>query len=212
MGGSFDPIHFGHIKPALELAQLYQLDKIYLMPCKVSPFKDRTFASAQDRWNMVSMIAANSDLFIADARELQRDTPSYTYTTLIELTQELGDKCKLFWILGADALQDFPVWYKAEEIMQLSHLLVLRRPGYELPQNLENKNWLEKYLCNDIQELETRDFGCIFQTETQMLDISSTQIRTMVGDGEQPKYMLPGAVWNYIKRNDLYVNNKGADI
>ena len=88
LGGSFDPIHFGHIKPSLELANKYNLDRIILLPCKVSPFKQDTFASAEHRWNMVSMIASNSEVFVADARELERETPSYTYTTLCELRQQ----------------------------------------------------------------------------------------------------------------------------
>ncbi len=207
MGGSFDPIHFGHIKPCLELAQSCQLDTIILLPCKVSPFKEHTHASSLHRWNMVNMIAANSDVFITDARELERSGPSYTVTTLTELSQEIGEQHKLFWILGADALQDFPEWYQAEEIMRLAHVLVLARPGYELPRNREKLDWLEKYLCTDFDELETRDFGCIYRTETQMLDISSTRIRTMIGEGKQPKYMIPGGVWNYIKRNQLYMDH-----
>ena len=207
MGGSFDPIHFGHIKPSLELAQSCRLDKIILLPCKVSPFKEHTYASSLHRWNMVSMIAANSDAFIADARELERAEPSYTVTTLTELSQEIGEQHKLFWILGADALQDFSEWYQAEEIMRLAHVLVLARPGYELPQDQAKREWLEKYLCTDFDELEATDFGRIYQTGTQMLDISSTRIRTMIGEGEQPKYMVPGGVWNYIKRNQLYMDH-----
>lgn len=207
MGGSFDPIHFGHIKPCLELAQSCHLEKIILLPCKVSPFKDSTHASSLHRWNMVSMIAANSDTFVADARELERGTPSYTVTTLTELSQEIGEQHKLFWILGADALQDFPAWYQPEEIMRLAHLLVLARPSYELPLDREKRDWLEKYLCTDFAELESTDFGRIYQSDTQMLDISSTQIRTMISKGEQPKYLIPGGVWNYIKRNHLYMDN-----
>lgn len=153
---------------------------------------------------MVSMIAANSQVFIADARELERDTPSYTYTTLCELRQEIGDQYKIFWLLGADALNDFPAWHKASEIMQLCHVLVLRRPGYNLTQDQESLNWLNKYMCDDIKQLEESDFGHIYQTETDMLDISSTKIRAMVKSGEQPRYMMPGGIWNYIKRNKLY--------
>ena len=212
LGGSFDPIHFGHIKPSLELAQVYQLEHIRLLPCKLSPFKEQTHANAKHRWNMVKLIADGSDVFVADARELERETPSYTYTSLLELTQELGEQYKLFWCLGADALEEFPAWYKADEIMRLAHVLVLGRPGYELPQNKEISAWLDKYLCADRQELESSDYGCIYQTETQMLDISSTQIRTMIHNGEQPKYLIPGGVWNYIKRNRLYMDSQDEQI
>ena len=204
LGGSFDPIHFGHIKPALELARLYQLESIRLLPCKVSPFKDDTFASSQHRWNMVSIIAAGSNELVADARELERDGPSYTYTTVVELSEELGADVKLFWILGADALNEFPDWYEAEKLMQYCHVLVLNRPGYELPKDAEKLGWLQRYLCEDVNQLEQKDAGCIFISETGMLDISSTRIRELIQAGEQPRFMLPGAVWNYIQRNKLY--------
>ena len=205
LGGSFDPIHFGHIKPALELAKQYQLDEIRLLPCKVSPFKENTFASPRHRWNMVSLIAAGNNELVADARELERDSPSYTYTTLVELSQEQDDEVKLFWLLGADALAGFPQWHEAEKIMQYCHVLVLKRPGYELPADKKIIDWLQQYFCDDMNQLEQKEAGCIFLTETEMLDISSTRIRELIRAGEQPRYMLPGPVWNYIKRNKLYI-------
>ena len=204
LGGSYDPIHFGHIKPSLALAKAHQLEHIVLLPCKVSPFKESTSASAKHRWNMVSMVAANEDLFVADARELERETPSYTFLTLAELTQELGDEYQLFWILGVDNLPGFPDWYEAEKIMQLCHVLALCRPGYEFPQENMDMDWLNRYLCADINQLDSADTGHIYITETELLDISSTSIREMIRAGEQPRYMLPGGVWNYIRRNELY--------
>ncbi len=203
LGGSFDPIHFGHIKPCLKIAEQYQLDAIRLIPCKVSPFKEGVFTSAQHRWNMVSMIAANSDLFVADARELERDSPSYTYETLLDLKSELPSDSKIFWIMGLDALIDFPRWYHSDDIMQLCHVLVLQRPGYQLP---VNDPWLSSYISNDFEKLVNNDFGHIYITDVEMLDISSTQIRDLVVEGKQPKYLMPGGVWNYIKRHNLYQN------
>ena len=119
LGGSFDPIHFGHIKPSLQLAETFRLQSISLIPCKISPFKDNTFASAQHRWNMISMIAGSSELFDADPRELERNTPSYTYETLREIASEVSGETTLFWIMGEDALLEFPQWHQAEKIMQL---------------------------------------------------------------------------------------------
>ncbi len=207
LGGSFDPIHFGHIKPSLALAKQYQLHNIHLLPCKVSPFKENTYASSMHRWNMVRMIAENNNVFIADARELERDAPSYTYTTLCELSEEFGNRFKVFWIIGADALSDFPAWYEVDQIMQMCHVLVLRRPGYKFVQSEEKMSWLNKYLCEDIKQLELKDSGHIYITETEMLEISSTNIRKMIQAGEQPTYILPGGVWSYIRRNKLYINN-----
>ncbi len=206
LGGSFDPIHFGHIKPCLMLAENFQLDSIRLVPCKISPFKESTYSSAQHRWNMVSMIAANSDLLIADARELERDTPSYTYDTLVDLKGETAADAKIFWIMGLDALADFPKWYQVEKIMQLCHVLVLQRPGYQFPEDKKIAEWLDHYISNDFADLEEKDSGHIYITDTEMFDVSSTQIRDIIKAGEQPRYLLPGGVWNYIKRNKLYLN------
>lgn len=204
LGGSFDPIHFGHIKPCLELAEQFQFASVKLIPCKVSPFKKNTFASAQHRWNMISIITGSSDLFEADAIELERETPSYTYETLKEISQKIAETKKLFWIMGEDSLHGFPQWHQAEKIMQLCHVLVMRRPSVTQELDQQAMQWLDKYLTDDISQLDKTDFGHIYMTETEMFDISSTQIRETLLSGQQPRFMLPGGVWNYIKRNQLY--------
>ncbi len=204
LGGSFDPIHFGHIKPGLQLAEKFQLQLIKLIPCKISPFKDNTFTSAQHRWNMVSMVAGSSECFEADARELERDSPSYTYETLRDIASEVSSETTLFWIMGEDALIDLPKWYQADKIMQLCHVLVMRRPGYDATQQTEVSEWLTPYICHDEGELNEKQCGCIYMTDVELFDISSTAIREVIRTGEQPRFMLPGGVWNYIKRNNLY--------
>ena len=204
LGGSFDPIHFGHIKPSLQLAETFHLQSISLIPCKISPFKDNTFASAQHRWNMISMIAGRSELFDADPRELERNTPSYTYETLREIASEVSGETTLFWIMGEDALLEFPQWHQAEKIMQLCHILVMRRPGYDASENVETNTWLKSYICDNESKLEEKQCGYIYMTDVELFDVSSTQIRETVKAGEQPRFMLPGGVWNYIKRNNLY--------
>ena len=206
LGGSFDPIHFGHIKPSIALAEQFHLQTIRLLPCKVSPFKDKTYASAHDRWNMVSVVAGSSDLFVADPRELNRDTPSYTYLSLQELAQEYQGKAKLHFIIGGDTLNEFPEWYQAEKIMQLCHILVTPRHGFKLTQDAEKLKWLNRYLCDDRTLLGKNDYGHIYISDIELIEVSSTQIRQTIESGEQPKYLLPGGVWNYIRRNQLYTN------
>lgn len=208
LGGSFDPIHFGHIKPSLALAEKYQLNSVRLLPCKISPFKDNVFVSSQHRWNMVCVIAASSELFVADARELERDIPSYTYDTLREIAEEFLPQAKLFWIMGIDALAAFHEWHQAEKILQLCHVLVMRRPGYELTDDGKARKWLAQYLCNDFALLDQKDFGHIYITDTEVFETSSTQIRAAVRSGEQPRYLVPGGVWNYIKKNNLYKSDE----
>ncbi len=204
LGGSFDPIHFGHIKPSLQLAEKFQLQLITLIPCKISPFKDNTFASVQHRWNMLSIVSGSSELFEADPRELERDSASYTYETLREIASEVSDEVTLFWIMGEDALLDFPKWHQAEKIMQLCHVLVMRRPGYDVSEAVEVSQWLQPYMCGDQDKLAEKKCGYIYMTDVELFDVSSTKIRQTVQAGKQPRFMLPGGVWNYIKRNNLY--------
>lgn len=211
LGGSFDPVHFGHIKPCLELAQNFNLSSILLLPCKVSPFKSSPQVSAQHRLKMLSLMATGSELLTVDERELGRDTPSYTYYSLRELADEYGDRVTLCWIMGMDALNEFPDWYKAAEIMKLCHILVLQRPGCALNCSDQKQNWLEQYLTDDLALLEKKSAGHIFVTATEMLDISSSQIRAVIASGEQPRYLLPGSVWNYIQRNHLYASQGNDD-
>lgn len=207
LGGSFDPIHFGHIKPSLQLAEKFQLQSIKLIPCKISPFKDNTFASAQHRWNMISVISGSSELFEADARELERESASYTYETLREIAGEVSSQTTLYWIMGEDALLGFPKWHQAEKIMQLCHVLVMRRPGYDASDDTGASEWLKPYMCDNEKQLNEKQSGYIYMTNVELFDISSTQIRQTVQAGEQPRFMLPGGVWNYIKRNNLYQKN-----
>lgn len=211
LGGSFDPVHFGHIKPCLELAKNFNLDSIRLLPCKLSPFKSSSHAVAQHRLNMLSLIASGSSLLSVDERELRRDSPSYTYHSLRELFDEVGGQATLFWIMGMDALNNFPDWYKSAEIMELCHILVLQRPGYELICSHQQRAWLQQYLTDDLALLDNKAAGHIFITATKMLDISSSQIRAVIASGKQPRYMMPGAVWNYIKRNHLYASEEFND-
>lgn len=200
LGGSFDPVHFGHIKPALELVRDYQLDQVILLPCKLSPFKQKAHISAAHRWEMIQMVAAQVPQFEADSRELARDTPSYSYLSVEEIAAESGDNSKLFWILGADALTDFPQWHRVDDMMKLCNVLVLTRPGYEVSDNAS----LRQYMTNDIEQFEQNYPGSIFVTITEQFEVSSSKIRSIIQSGLQPKYMLPGGVWNYIKRNNLY--------
>ena len=205
LGGSFDPIHFGHIKPTLELIDKFQLQRVHFIPCKVSPFKEVTYASDKQRWDMVNLITANQTEFVADARELNRSEPSYSYLTLRELRDELGDEVTLFWILGADALEGLESWFKADEIMRLCHMLILARPGYNVDTIVQKSPWLQDYFTQNVESLEKNKFGKIYASDTAMLEISSTSIRETIQAGQQPRYMLPGNVWNYIKRNELYL-------
>lgn len=207
LGGSFDPIHFGHIKPNLELVEECGLDHIRLVPCKVSPTKERVYAATHHRWKMLAMVADNVPKFVADPVEIERDTPSYTYETLKMLRESWSAEVRFAWILGMDAFLSFPQWYRANEILDMGHLIVLQRPGFFPPQSGAAKLLMDKHECRDVHELASSRAGCIYFAQSRLLDVSSTQIRAMIQAGDPVKYLLPGSVWNYIQRNQLYTSD-----
>lgn len=205
-GGSFDPIHFGHIKPNLELIEECSLDHIRLVPCKVSPEKERVYAATRHRWSMLSTVADNVAQFVADPIEIERSTPSYSYETLRMLRDSGCSKTRFAWILGMDAFLSFPQWYRASEILEIAHLIVLQRPGFFPPASGAAKVLMDKHGCRDVRELASSEAGSIYFAKTRLFDVSSTAIREMIRAGEPVKYLLPGSVWSYIQRNNLYSN------
>lgn len=211
-GGSFDPPHFGHIKSALALLEYFPFDQISFVPCQLSPHKEIVHASAEHRVRMLNMICKGVSELKVDTRELNRPPPSYTIHTLNELREELGEQVPLVLILGADAYMDFCQWHQYEDILTYCHLMVLHRPGYELsileqePEYRCEKELLEQYLTDDITSLQKKPAGNIYINELDKIDISSSDIRKLIAAGEQPRYVIPGVIWNYISRNKLYTN------
>ena len=209
-GGSFDPPHFGHIKSALALIEFFPFEQISFVPCQLSPHKKIIHAKAEHRVQMLNLICKGVSELKVDARELNRPPPSYTIDTLIELREELGGQISLVLILGADAYLKFCQWHQYEEILSYCHLMILHRPGYELsvieqePKYKCEKVILDKYLTEEITSLQNKPAGKIYINELEKINISSSEIREMIAAGEQPRYVIPGVIWNYISRNQLY--------
>ena len=212
-GGSFDPPHFGHIKSALSLLEFFPFQQIRFIPCQLSPHKKHVYASGEHRLRMLNLVCKGVQELKVEDRELNRPPPSYTIDTLIELREELGEQESLVLIMGLDAYLNFCTWHRYEEILSYCHLLLLHRPGYEIAEfrelpNFEcEKNLLDSCLGEDITSLHKSPCGKIVISELEKIDISSTQIREMIASGEQPRYVIPGVVWNYIKRNKLYIES-----
>ena len=217
-GGSFDPPHFGHIKSTLALLEHFAFEQIRFVPCQLSPLKERVFANAQHRWQMLNLVCSSQPKLIADDRELKREGSSYTIDSLIELREEFGENQSIVLILGMDAYLNFCQWRRYEEILSYCHLLLMQRPGYSLsmlenkaePENKRNieaeceKEYFSLNNTEDTNQLATVPCGKIYMSDLEKIDISSTLIRETIAQGQQPKYMLPGNVWNYVRRNKLY--------
>ncbi|MAZ89346.1 MAG: nicotinic acid mononucleotide adenylyltransferase [Cellvibrionaceae bacterium] len=202
-GGTFDPVHNAHLRMALELKQRLQLDEMRLLPCHQPPHRDQPQRSSDDRAAMVRLAVEHCDQLSVDERELQRDKPSYTVDTLLELRQQLGDGVSLCWCVGMDSLVNLSSWHRWRELLDVGHLVVTARPGWQLPVDGEVADWLNEHRA-DAAQLKKTACGSVVVCEMSQLAISATEIRDTIAKGDSAQYLMPEAVWRYIKGNDLY--------
>ena len=209
-GGTFDPVHYGHLKPVEILANLIGLQRVTIMPNNVPPHRPQPEATSEQRKEMLALAIADKPLFRLDERELRRDTPSWTSQTLQEWRAEQGPDQPLAFIIGQDSLLNFPTWHKYETILENSHLLDCRRPGYPLTmREAQYQQWLEDHLTANVEDLHTQPAGKIYLAETPWFDISATLIRERLQQGLACDDLLPAPVLAYIHTHGLY--QKSAD-
>lgn len=188
-GGTFDPVHLGHLSVAWEAAELLDAE-VRLMPASVPPHRPAPLANPEQRVAMLHAALQKQDRLAVDTRELRRTGPSYTYDTLRELRAEQGDR-PLVLLLGADAFAGLPSWHRWRELFDVAHLGVLSRPGAEpeLPHTL----WAEidGRRTADVAELRARPSGKVIELAVTPLEISATRIRELLAAGRDPRYLLP---------------------
>lgn len=204
LGGTFDPIHYGHLRPALEMLETLQLAEVRFIPCRIPAHRATPLITAEQRLELVQRAIADQPGFVADDRELRRDGPSYMVDTLASLRDDLGDDIPLCLILGADAFRGLPSWHRWQQLSELAHIVVMQRPGAlsSLPPVLEE--FIAQRLIEDVVALRQKPAGSIlFQLVTQ-LHISATQIRALLAHGQSPRYLLPEAALAYIHDRALY--------
>ena len=200
LGGTFDPVHFGHLRSAVEVCEQLQLDELRLIPSARPPHRGMPGATAAQRLRMVELALGQGGGLQVDDRELQRERPSYTVETLESLRQELGSDVALFMVLGWDAFCGLPSWHRWESLLELANLVVLQRPDYDL----EVPEVLKDLLAARSADQPERSHGQIICLSQTPLAISATHIRTLVGSGASPRFLLPDAVLDYIETKGLY--------
>ncbi len=201
-GGTFDPIHYGHLRTALEVKEVLQLDQLRLVPSCRPPHRDSPAANAGQRLQMLRLAIAEEPGLLADARELERSGPSYMVDTLQSLHDEI-EGCSLLLIIGSDAFRTLNGWYQWQQLFDLAHVLVMHRPG-EVIYEAELSPFFRQCFCADREVLKKRRFGCLsFQAVTQ-LSISASQIRRILLEKRNPRFLLPDAVLHYIRTERLY--------
>lgn len=207
LGGTFDPIHFGHLRMAEELRMRLGLSKVHFIPSARPPHRDRTHTTAEARAAMVELAIAGNPGFFLDTRELQRHGPSYTYDTLSELRAEIGLNTPLALLLGSDAFFGLPNWHRWQELTELAHIVVAGRPGTQLqaellPEALRTL-WQEKR-TEQPRDLQSSAAGRILWQTVTALDISSSELRAALQQGLSTRYLLPENVGTYIASHHLY--------
>ncbi len=200
MGGTFDPIHFGHLRPALEVCERLSLSQVRFIPCRVPPHRPQPMASAKDRLKMVKMAVENTPQFHLDDRELRRGNgASYSVDTLKSLIEEYDES--LILMLGADAFLGFNRWKNWREILEMANIVVSCRPGHKIPQI---ESWAKGRIVESAEELQEHDKGKIMFIEVTQLAISATDIRRQLLEGLSARYLMPIEVADYIYTRQLY--------
>ncbi len=202
-GGTFDPIHFGHLRSALEVQQALNLDQVRFIPLHGAVHRDPPEVTSSLRLRMVEAAIADQPGFVADARELKRAGPSYTVDTLREIRGEQPDEV-LCLMMGLDAFNGFSTWHRPDEILRLAHLIVMQRPG-ETGLTPDARELLQTRRCGGAAELESRHAGGVMLRTFTQLQISATQIRAVLGQGRSPRYLLPDGVLQLISEQGLYL-------
>ncbi len=203
LGGTFDPVHIGHLRSALEVAEVLALDELRLMPNARPPHRDTPQVSAEDRLAMVRCAVEGVPTLTVDARELLRDTPSYTIETLESMRAEMAASDQLFLLLGWDAFCGLPSWHRWEELLQHCHILVLQRPDADVEPPDALRNLLAARSVSDPQALVGPAGHIAFVWQTP-LAVSATQIRQLLASGKSVRFLVPDAVLAYIDAHNLY--------
>ncbi len=204
-GGTFDPVHYGHLRSALEVKELFGLSEVRLIPCASPPHRNQPAASALMRLQMLELAVKNRPGLKIDTRELDRhnqlnNVPSYMVDTLKSLRHELPNQSLLLFI-GSDAFNSLTTWHQWRQLFDVAHIVVMTRPGFEI-QQLDD--FFKSRLADDKQALAQNRAGKLFFQQITQLDISATAIRQMIAKKQNPGFLLPDAVIEYINEHKLY--------
>ena len=202
-GGTFDPIHYGHLRPALEILDALSLDSMLFIPAGQPPHRRAPRASAELRLAMVQAAVRGEPCFQVDERELKRSGPSYMVDTLAELKREHADDV-LVLVLGTDAFLGLPGWERWREIFALTHVAVAHRPGWWLQAEGELDALLAERYVADAREALKQPAGSILLRPVTQLEISSTRIREEAAAGRELRYLVPDAVRELILNSSCY--------
>jgi nicotinate-nucleotide adenylyltransferase len=208
MGGAFDPVHYGHLRTAVELHDLVQFSELLLIPSSNPPHRPPHLASGARRIQMLKAATKGLPWCSVDDRELRRDGPSWSILTLEELRAESSDR-SLCMILGLDAFLGLSSWHRWQDILSLTHLVVARRPGWSIAAEEALNSLISKCETRDVADLHSQPAGRIYIQEVTQLEISSSAIRAAITAGQEARYLLPDSVLEIIFATGCYADSVG---
>jgi len=197
-GGTFDPVHLGHLVTARAVAEAHGFERVELVPAASPPHKAAARAAGEQRLEMLRRAVEGDDLFDLCTLELFRQGPSYTYDTLVDLRNQYGPAAELHWVIGADMLASLDTWHRATKVLDLARIVVAARPPWD--------QRMDAVYARLADRLDPRHVECIrrLAVSTPLLDISSTDIRARVAAGRSIRYLVPEPVRDYIEQGGLY--------
>lgn len=204
LGGTFDPIHYGHLRVALEIRDALALEEVRFLPCRYPPHRAHPGVDPETRAGLVGLAIAETERFVLDRRELSRDGPSYSFDTLRSLREEYGPQKALGLILGADAFAGLPDWHRVGELLELAHVIVARRPGEPQRMSTALDALVHGRITDRVGDLRDAAGGRVMWVEVTQLDISATAIRALLYRGGDPRFLIPDSVREAIRIQGLY--------
>ncbi len=205
LGGTFDPVHYAHLRCALEVQQTCGFDSVRFIPCRQPPHRAPPHADPRQRLAMLRLAIEGQHGFEIDERELHRDGPSYTVDTLQSLRKEVGAQ-PLCLLLGMDAFARLDSWHRWEELVDLAHIAVMHRPALGAEPSVTVRALMNERLTRDPGRLRHESAGSILLCAVTQIEISATRIRELIAGGMSARYLLPESVLDYVRRERLYLD------
>jgi nicotinate-nucleotide adenylyltransferase len=205
-GGTFDPIHYGHLRTAFELWQALRLKEVRFMPTGDPPHRDAPLADAALRLAMVRAAVADQPAFVVDDRETRRAGLSYSVDTLAELRRQYPQR-SLCLLLGMDAFLGLPTWHRWRELPDLAHIVVAHRPGWKAPTTGPLGELMVDRGTGGVRDLHGATAGRIYVHAVTQLEISSTELRDLIVDGRDPRYLVPDSVRAMLRESGCYAQD-----
>lgn len=205
-GGTFDPIHYGHLRTALEIHMQLDLAQVRFIPCAAPPHRPMPLLSSKLRLEMVEAAIAPEPAFVADTREIERSGLSYSVDTLASLRIDYPDT-PLAVILGMDAFVGLPLWHEWERIPTLAHIVVAHRPGWDVPVRGALGELIARSRTRKPEDLHRELAGRVYIAAVTQLEISSTDLRNSIAAGIDPRYLVPASVRSIIMETECYAKS-----